>query len=153
MDYYLLICGLKKGPFGFEELLQNGLTADVLVWHVGMTDWRKASEMEELGELLAQLPPPPPNTSAASPSVPPKSWLVESILVTCLCCLPFGVVGIVYAAKVDSAFNSGRYNDALRYSQTAKNWTLWGFFVALGCIVLYLLFLGMIALIGSQSLY
>lgn len=59
MDYYLLIGGLKKGPFGFEELLQNGLTADVLVWHVGMTDWRKASEMEELGELLAQLPPPP----------------------------------------------------------------------------------------------
>lgn len=39
MDYYLLIGGLKKGPFGFEELLQNGLTADVLVWHVGMTDW------------------------------------------------------------------------------------------------------------------
>ena len=71
MDYYLLIGGLKKGPFGFEELLQNGLTADVLVWHVGMTDWRKASEMEELGELLAQLPPPPPNTSVASPSVPP----------------------------------------------------------------------------------
>lgn len=31
MDYYLLIGGLKKGPFGFEELLQNGLTADVLV--------------------------------------------------------------------------------------------------------------------------
>ena len=127
MDYYLLIGGLKKDHSVLKNYYRMGLQADVLVWHVGMTDWRKASEMEELGELLAQLPPPPPNTSAASPSVPPKSWLVESILVTCLCCLPFGVVGIVYAAKVDSAFNSGRYNDALHYSQTAKNWTLWGF--------------------------
>ena len=32
MDYYLLIGGLKKGPFGFEELLQNRLTG-LMCWY------------------------------------------------------------------------------------------------------------------------
>ena len=32
--------------------------------------------------------------------IPPKSWLVESILVLLFCCLPFGIVGVVYASKV-----------------------------------------------------
>lgn len=31
MDYYLLIGGLKKGPFGFEELLQMGL--QLMCWY------------------------------------------------------------------------------------------------------------------------
>ena len=31
-------------------------------------------------------------------NVQPKTWLVESILVTLFCCLPFGIVGIVNAA-------------------------------------------------------
>jgi len=33
---------------------------------------------------------------------PPKSWLVESILVTLFCCLPFGIAGIVNASRVES---------------------------------------------------
>ena len=35
---------------------------------------------------------------------PPKTWLVESILVTLFCCLPFGVVAIVNSSKVESHF-------------------------------------------------
>ena len=33
-------------------------------------------------------------------NVCPKTWMAESILVTILCCLPFGIIGIVNAAKV-----------------------------------------------------
>ena len=37
----------------------------------------------------------------------PKTWMVESILVTILCCLPLGIVGIVNAAKVNSLYSAG----------------------------------------------
>ncbi|MBK7946288.1 MAG: CD225/dispanin family protein [Flavobacteriales bacterium] len=37
----------------------------------------------------------------------PKNWLVESILVTLFCCLPFGIVGIINAASVNSKFDAG----------------------------------------------
>ena len=40
-------------------------------------------------------------------NIPPKNWLVESILVTVLCCLPFGIAGIVNASKVEVLFLSG----------------------------------------------
>ena len=153
MNYYLLVGGLQKGPFSLDELWQNGISKDTLVWRAGMAGWQKASELEELKELLEQLPPPPPDASTDLPVVPPKSWLVESILVTCLCCLPLGVIGIVYAAKVDSAFASGRYDDALRHAHTAKTWTLWGFFVGFAFILLYFLLLGIFFFMGQKSLY
>ena len=70
------------------------------------------------------------------PTVPPKTWLVESILVTLFCCMPFGIVGIVYAAMVESRFYAGQYDAALQASQTAGKWTKIGFWVGLACIVL-----------------
>lgn len=57
MNYYLLVGGLQKGPFSLDELWQNGISKDTLVWHAGMAGWQKASELEELKELLEQLPP------------------------------------------------------------------------------------------------
>ncbi|MBE7169900.1 MAG: CD225/dispanin family protein [Williamsia sp.] len=77
-------------------------------------------------------PTPPPST-------PPKNWLVESILVTLFCCLPFGVAGIVFAAQVNSKWSIGDYDGALRASKDAGRWTKIGFFVGLGVIVLYLI--------------
>ncbi len=78
-------------------------------------------------------------------SVPPKTWLAESILVTLFCCLPFGIVGIIHAAKVESAFNVGDHDGADRASAEAKKWTMIGFWVGIVCIALYMMFVvGMI---------
>ena len=71
------------------------------------------------------------------PSSPPKNWLVESILVTIFCCLPFGVAGIVFAAQVNSKWTAGDCNGALQSSKDAGKWTKIGFFVGIGVIVLY----------------
>ena len=54
---------------------------------------------------------------------PPKSWLVESILVTIFCCLPFGIVGIVNASRVESRYYAGDIEGAMRASQEAGKWT------------------------------
>jgi hypothetical protein len=74
----------------------------------------------------------PPN-----PPVQPKNWLVESILVTLFCCLPFGIVGIIFAAQVSSKWAAGDYAGSLQSSKDAARWTKIGFFVGLGIIVLY----------------
>lgn len=69
----------------------------------------------------------------------PKNWLVESILVTLFCCLPFGIVGIVNAANVNSRFDAGDLAGADKASQEAGKWTKIGFFVGLAGIVIYVL--------------
>ena len=73
------------------------------------------------------------------PPQQPKNWLVESILVTIFCCLPFGIVGIINAAQVSSKYASGDYSGAERASQEAAKWTKIGFWIGIGFIVLYFL--------------
>lgn len=71
---------------------------------------------------------------------PPKNWLIESILVTLFCCLPFGIAGIINASKVESRFYAGDFEGAERSSAEAKKWTKIGFWVSLVGIIIYLLF-------------
>ena len=83
----------------------------------------------------------------------PKNYLVESILVTIFCCLIFGIIGIVNAAKVDSEYEAGNYEGALAASKQAKTWTLWGFIIGLaGVVIVGFLYLVMgIAILGSAG--
>ena len=69
-------------------------------------------------------------------TTPPKNWLVESILVTIFCCLPFGIAGIVFASQVNSKFASGDYAGALKASQDAARWTKIGFWIGIVVVVL-----------------
>jgi hypothetical protein len=55
-----------------------------------------------------------------SPTIP--SYLAQSILVTIFCCVPFGIVAIVYAARVSSLLAAGDYQGALEASSKAKMW-------------------------------
>lgn len=70
-------------------------------------------------------------------NVQPKTWLVESILVTLFCCLPFGIVGIINAAKVNSLYASGNIEAAQQASATAAKWTKIGFIVGIVVIIVY----------------
>lgn len=70
---------------------------------------------------------------------PPKNWLVESILVTIFCCLPFGIVGIINASAVNAKYNAGDYAGALEASKAAAKWTKIGFFVSIGLFILYII--------------
>ncbi len=83
------------------------------------------------------------------PQMPPKSWLVESILVTLFCCLPFGIVGIIKAASVDSKFRCGDYEGAQQASAEAGKWTKWGFFSGIIVSVLYILFVVVLGVAGN----
>jgi hypothetical protein len=74
-----------------------------------------------------------PLQSTSTPQgAPPKNWLVESIIVTILCCLPAGIVGIIYATQVNTKWNNGDYEGARKASKDAGLWTKIGFFIFLG---------------------
>ncbi len=73
------------------------------------------------------------------PPQQPKNWLVESILVTIFCCLPFGIVGIVNAAQVNSKFAAGDHLGALNASKEAAKWVKLGFWIGIGVIALYII--------------
>jgi hypothetical protein len=73
----------------------------------------------------------------ATASTRPKNWLVESILVTIFCCLPFGIAGIVNAASVNSKFNAGDYAGATPSSKQAGQWTKIGFWIGLAFGIAY----------------
>lgn len=81
---------------------------------------------------------------------PPKSWLVESILVTLFCCLPFGIVGIVNASRVESRFYAGDIDGANRASAEAGKWTKIAFWIGIAVGVLYAIL--MIAGVGFSLL-
>lgn len=148
MDFHILINNVKQGPFSIEELSNKGITPNTMVWTVGFPDWKPAKQVPELSNLLSSLPPEPP--VVVNTNTMPKTWLVESILVTIFCCLPFGIIGIVNATKIETLYYSEQYEQALNHSRQAKKWTLWGLFSMLIFWVLYLMVLGIYILIGAN---
>jgi hypothetical protein len=70
----------------------------------------------------------------------PKNWLVESILATIFCCLPFGIAGIVFAVQVNSKYQSGDYAGALQASKDAGKWTKISFFAGIAAIIAWAIF-------------
>jgi hypothetical protein len=69
----------------------------------------------------------------------PPSYLVWAILTTLFCCLPFGIVSIVFAAQVDSKFNGGDIVGAQQASEKAKRWAIVSAAVGVGLTVLWFL--------------
>lgn len=60
------------------------------------------------------------------PPMPPTN-LVWAIIVTVCCCVPAGVVAIVYASKVSTLYRRGLYAEAEKASEKAMWWTIGGF--------------------------
>ena len=66
------------------------------------------------GTGVPHFPPPP--------AVP--NFLVHSIVVTLCCCLPGGIVALVYAAQVNSKLAAGDVAGAQASSKSAKTWVI-----------------------------
>ena len=65
--------------------------------------------------------PGPPNMFGAySQNIP--NYLVPAILVTLLCCVPSGIVAIVYASQVNSKKQVGDFGGAAAASSKAQTW-------------------------------
>lgn len=145
-QYYLVINGEKSGPFTIDQLATQQLTPETPVWTEGMSDWMPAQQVAELSSFFA---PQTPGPEMAQPTVPPQApaynaapaygnpqpqapntqvvppnYLVWSILVTLFCCIPGGVVAIVYSTQVSSRFLQGDYEGANASSRNARKWAI-----------------------------
>jgi hypothetical protein len=99
--------------------------------------------MEQPYSSPAGMPPPPPN------GPPPKNWLVESILVTIFCCLPFGIVAIINASNVNSRLALGDYQGAQEASVNAGKWVKYGLIGAVLQVVIPLVLIFVLGLGGA----
>ena len=89
------------------------------------------------------------NTSTVNPTgIPPKTWLVESILVTVFCCQILGIISIIYAAGVESKFYRGDIAGSESASKTAKTLVLISASLGLFLIALFII-LGGIGLVAG----
>jgi ABC-type Fe3+ transport system permease subunit len=79
----------------------------------------------------------------------PANNMVWAILTTVLCCLPFGVVSIVYASQVDGKWNSGDHAGAQEAADKAKRWAIISAVVGVVAVVLYLLVV--VVIIGASN--
>lgn len=89
-------------------------------------------------QYTSQTPPAIPEQKSYTDDIPPlkpNNWLWQSILATILCCNVLGVIGVVYAAKVDALYNGANYAEAEKAAKSAKTWTL----VALSIGLIYII--------------
>lgn len=83
-------------------------------------------------------PPPPAPGYEPMPSAPaPQNYLVWAILSTIFCCLPLGVVSIVFAAQVNSKWQAGDYAGAQDASRKARQFALWSTIIGVIVGILY----------------
>jgi predicted secreted protein len=68
---------------------------------------------------------------------PPPNYLVWAILSTLFCCLPLGIVSIVFAAQVNSKWTSGDAAGAQEASRKARTFALWSTIIGVVVIVIY----------------
>lgn len=96
------------------------------------------------GTTPAQDPTPAPQTFAPQqpPMEPcPPTYLALSIIVTVLCCLPLGIVGIIKSSNVSKEYAAGNYAGAKDASKQAKTWSIIGLCCGLFWIILYIILL------------
>ena len=173
--FYIDSEGKQRGPLTIEELRNEPIRKENMVWTQGMADWKRANDVVEMLPLFEissttetqfGVPPNHPAQQATiNHDVPamPKSWMVESILVTIL---PFvlcgnvfallGIAAIVNASKVESLYHQGLFSQANEASSNAARWTKITFWIAIAAIVLAIVgviiavvFFGSLAGIGN----
>lgn len=158
------------------ELFRNGTVKPFdLVWNETMTEWTAIGNVEAFASAapapapapasdLADFPPPissaSPYPAAAAPMAAspqgaassgmgePPTYLWQAIVVTVLCCIPFGIPAIVFSTKVKPAYLAGDYAGALEASKKAKMWCIVALIVGL---ITNLLFFGLQILVGINS--
>ena len=173
--FYIDSEGKQRGPLTLDELRIERIKKENLVWTQGMPEWKRAYEVMELKPLFEvsatsihnqHSTTPPPYEQAQTDNLPmlPKTWMVESILVTIL---PFilcgnvlsliGIAAIVNASKVESLYKSGLYDRAKEASDNAGRWTKITLWVVIGAIILtivaiiaFVMFFGSLEELGSN---
>jgi hypothetical protein len=158
MKIHITKNGQSLGQFSLadvNQMLESGeISANDLAWQEGMAQWVPVCS---LPGVTAGAPPLPSNPQASSPVIPARpvastipNYLVQSILVTLFCCLPFGVIAIVNASQVNDKIVAGDTAGAMEASRKAKMWCLWSAGIGLVVILIYFVFVLVASIAGAR---
>ena len=81
---------------------------------------------------------------------PPPNNLVFAILSTLFCCLPLGVVSIVYAAQVNGKFAAGDVAGAQESANKARQFAIYSVVAGVVVVVLYIILIVAVG-VGSNT--
>lgn len=146
MQYWINHKGVQSGPVDLDALKQMGLTSQAYVWHEGLPDWVKITQVPELQGMYETVEeavvtgqpyqPQPQPAAQPAPQQPqyaeqpaqaepcPPTNLVWAIISTVLCCIPTGIVAIFYALKVTNKYREGDIEGAKRASEVGAWWCI-----------------------------
>jgi hypothetical protein len=121
----------EYGPVTADQLRQwiaeGRANSQTMVQGPDGTEWKPLSSFAEFAGLLATVPAAAPGAptsypamSGMRPSVPNYLW--QAIVCTVCCCLPFGIVAIVFAAQVNGKLATGDVAGAMESSRKARLW-------------------------------
>jgi uncharacterized membrane protein YvbJ len=92
-----------------------------------------------------------PHTSPGPSTTPVPNYLAQSILVTLFCCLPLGIVSIVYAAQVNTKLQAGDLEGAMDASAKARTYCWWSFGLGILVTVLWFAFSVLAGIAGASG--
>lgn len=117
---YVLFMGKQQGPFTADELREKGgLNADDMVWYAGLSDWKRADQAPLTVDLVKS---PAPQEDPYEDYECPDTYMTKAVLATIFCCVPFGIVAIVFASKTGNLYREGDYEGAEWASERARHW-------------------------------
>jgi Interferon-induced transmembrane protein len=93
---------------------------------------------------MSAQPPEPYNSREYIPNN-----MVWAILTTLFCCLPFGIVSIVYAAQVDGRRAAGDIEGARTAAEKARFWAIVSAVSVPVVLILWFILFGGLAVLGS----
>ena len=161
MQYWINHNGVQSGPVDADGIKEMAITSRAYVWHPGLSDWVKITQIPELEGLYQVVDEPvttgqpyqpqtnaleqqpvsaqpintqPVNTQQDEATEPcPPTNLVWAIITTLLCCLPAGIVAIIYALKVTNKYREGDIEGAKRASETGAWWCIASIILGIIC--------------------
>jgi uncharacterized membrane protein YvbJ len=104
----------------------------------GTQNYDSSLKCVQCGDVLRR---PQQFGAGAARTIEISNYLIQAILVTIFCCMPFGIPAIVFAAQVNSKVDSGDYKGAIDSSKQAKMWCWISFGIGLTISIIYLLFI------------
>jgi hypothetical protein len=121
--------GKQYGPVSADQISQwlaeGRARPETLAQAEGSADWKPLGQFPEFATTAPSgvVPPPvPPPVAASQPRPDVPTHLVPAILCTIFCCIPFGIVAIVFAAQASSKLNTGDVTGAQQASARARIW-------------------------------
>lgn len=165
-SYWVIIDGTRLGPMEKDAIRNLNIGPNTPIWRSGFADWKTASNVPELADILIEkLPDVPPQTVNCNIATPyyqqpqpyytlplqqqqhqiqqpdlrqnqpmPSTYLAWSIITMLICCIPTGIVALIYSCKVSSRWATGDFDGARKASETAAMWIIVS--VVLGLIII-----------------